>query len=452
MARLTIGPSGPLHGRLRPPGDKSISVRAVLLSALADGPSRADHWLPADDCLAAVECVRRLGVKVELSSAGENRSTTLVVHGKGLHGLAEPTDILDCQGSGTTMRLIAGILAGQPFYSVLTGNEQLCRRPMARVAEPLRLMGATVLGRDDGRLPPLAICGGGLHGIDYTLPVASAQVKSAILLAGLFADGSTTVREPAPTRDHTERMLGAAGVQLWDNRIGAGLKPARTPAPTLAPTPDARSLNPLSLTVPGDFSSAAFFLVAACLVSGSELVIEGVGVNPTRTGLLNVLAHMGAQVELENRRESGGEPVADLVVRPAGLWAVEVRGSLVPRMIDEFPIFAVAATQAEGETVVRDATELRVKESDRVAVVVGELRKMGAKIEERLDGFVVEGPTRLRGTRVDSHGDHRLAMALAVAGLIAEGDTTVEGAECVSKSFPGFEACLHSLLRPGWSA
>jgi 3-phosphoshikimate 1-carboxyvinyltransferase len=493
MTRLTISPSGPLRGRLHIPGDKSISVRAVLLGALADGSSRADHWLPADDCLAAVECVRRLGIDVEVSGAQENSpllpcssappllSTSLIVHGKGLRGLAEPADVLDCRGSGTTMRLIAGILAGRPFYSVLTGNEQLRRRPMARVAEPLRQMGATVLGRDGGRLPPLTIRGGGLHGIDYTLPVASAQVKSAILLAGLFADGPTTVREPAPTRDHTERMLRAAGVKIWDDKAtpsplqkaeGRRQKAANSDS-TILPTaycllptanegagglgqvitltPDARSLNPLSLVVPGDFSSAAFFIVAACLVPGSELVIEGVGVNPTRTGLLDALARMGAQVGLENRHESGGEPVADLVVRPAGLQAVEVSGDLVPRMIDEFPVFAVAATQAEGETVVRDAAELRVKESDRVAAVVGELRKMGAKIEERPDGFIVEGPTRLRGTRVDSQGDHRLAMALTVAGLVAEGETIVEGAECVSKSFPGFEPCLYSLLKPGWS-
>ncbi len=425
--RLTVRASGPLRGRIRVPGDKSISHRALLLGAIAQGATRVENFLPAADCLATLSCVRALGIEVERTSGRE-----LIVRGRGLRGLREPSDVLDCRGSGTTMRLLAGILAGQPFYSVLTGSEQLRRRPMGRIAEPLRRMGATVLGRQGGRLPPLTIRGGGLRGIDYALPVASAQVKSAILLAGLYAEGPTTVHEPGPARDHTERMLRAQGARIE----------VRGRAVTLYPGGE---LAGLEVTVPGDFSSAAFFIAAACLVPGSELVIEEVGVNPTRTGFLEVLRAMGAEVAVENRRERGGEPVADIVVRTEGgdggppLRGVEVGGELVPRMIDEFPILAVVATQAEGETVVRDAAELRVKETDRIAAIASELRKLGAHVGERPDGFVVEGPTRLVGARVDSHGDHRLAMSLAVAGLVAEGETIVEGAECIGDSFPGFE-------------
>ena len=427
--RLTVRASGPLRGRMRIPGDKSISHRALLLGAIAEGATKVENFLPAADCLATLACVQALGIEVERPSEGE-----LIVRGRGLHGLREPSDILDCRGSGTTMRLLAGILAGQPFYSVLTGNEQLRRRPMGRIAEPLRRMGAIVLGREGGRLPPLTIRGGGLRGIDYALPVASAQVKSAILLAGLFAEGPTTVREPGPARDHTERMLTAQGAKIEVRGMAVTLYPGG-------------ELAGLDVAVPGDFSSAAFFIAAACLVPGSELAIEGVGVNPTRTGFLEVLRAMGAEVVLEERRERGGEPVADIVVQHGGgLRGVEVGGEIVPRMIDEFPILAVVATQAEGETVVRDAAELRVKETDRIAAIVSELRKLGAHIEERPDGFVVEGPTRLVGARVDSHGDHRLAMSLAVAGLVAEGETIIEGAECIGDSFPGFEERLAVLI------
>jgi 3-phosphoshikimate 1-carboxyvinyltransferase len=302
---------------------------------------------------------------------------------------------------------------------------------MERVAVPLREMGADVETRDG--CPPLTITGGSLHGIDYALPVASAQVKSAVLLAGLYAEGQTSVRQPGPSRDHTERMLRAQGVPVEsrDDRI------------TL--TPDTRALAPISLTIPADFSSAAFPLVAALLVGEADVTLEGVGVNSTRTGLLDVLGEMGAEFIWLNRTEQGGEPVANLVVRSSGLRSVEVYGETVVRMIDEFPILAVAATQAEGETLVRDARELRVKETDRIASVVAELRALGAPIEERDDGFVVEGPARLRGAQVRSHGDHRLAMALVVAGLIAEGETVVEGAEVIADSFPGFVDLMRKL-------
>lgn len=431
--RLMVRGGGLLRGRIRVPGDKSISHRALLLGAIAAGVTRVGNFLPATDCQATLACVRALGIEVERVSERE-----LIVRGRGLHGLREPSDVLDCRGSGTTARLLAGILAGQPFYSVLTGSEQLRRRPMGRVAGPLRRMGATVLGREGGQLLPLTICGGRLRGIDDALPMASAQVKSAILLAGLYAEGPTTVREPGPARDHTERMLRAQGANIE----------VRGRVVTLH---SGGELAGLEVAVPGDFSSAAFFIAAACLVPGSELLIEEVGINPTRTGFLEVLRAMGAEVGMENWRERGGEPVADIVVRTEGgdgsplLRGVEVGKAIVPRMIDEFPILAVVATQAEGETVVRDAAELRVKEADRIAALVSELRKLGAHIQERPDGFVVEGPTRLVGTRVLSHGDHRLAMSLAVAGLVAAGETIVEGAECISDSFPGFERALRDL-------
>jgi len=425
--KLTVRKAKGPGGRIKVPGDKSISHRALLLGAIAEGTTRIRNFLPAADCLATLACVRALGVEVERLS-----ETELIVYGRGLHGLMEPKDVLDCAGSGTTMRLLAGILAGQPFYSVLTGNEQLRRRPMARISEPLRRMGATVLGRDDGRLPPLTILGGNLHGIEYRLPIASAQVKSAILLAGLYADGPTVIHEPGPARDHTERMLAAMGAHIEVQSSKFRVQSSR--------------LSSLDIVVPGDISSAAYFIAAACLVPGSEVAIEGVGVNPTRTGFLDALNGMGADIRVENQREVSGEPVADLVVRAGGVRGVEVRGDQVPRMIDEFPILAVVATQAEGKTVVRDAAELRVKETDRIANIAAELRKLGARIEERLDGFVVEGPTPLVGTQVNSHGDHRLAMSLAIAGLAAEGETTIEGAECIVDSFPGFEETLRALM------
>jgi 3-phosphoshikimate 1-carboxyvinyltransferase len=436
MNQIVVQGGDPLRGRAALPGDKSISHRALLLGAIAGGTSHIDNFLPAADCLATLNAVGALGIEVEDPSPA-----SLIVHGCGLHGLQEPEDVLDCVRSGTTMRLLAGILAGQPFASVLSGDLQLRRRPMARIAEPLRLMGATVLGRDGGRLPPLAIHGGDLHGIDYALPVASAQVKSALLLAGLYASGPTTVREPGPARDHTERMLLAMGAEL----DVAGMEGDRTGPATAVRIVPGGSLRPLDLTVPGDFSSAAFLIVAATLVPGSEVTLEGVGVNPTRTGLLDVLQAMGASMTLENERAAGGEPVADVVVRASELRGTEVSGPTVVRMIDEFPVLAVAATQAQGETLVRDAAELRVKETDRIATTVQELRHLGADIDPRPDGFVVHGPTPLRGAPVDCHGDHRLAMALAVAGLVAAGETAVHDAGCIGDSFPGFETALAHL-------
>ncbi len=419
MSKLTVDGAGSLRGRIRVPGDKSISHRTVLLGALAAGESAIRSFLPARDCLATLSCIRGLGVGVEDDGAG-----TLRIQGRGLQGLERPSKPLDCVRSGTTMRLLAGILAGQPFDSVLTGDPQLLRRPMGRIASPLRRMGARIATTDDGG--PLTICGGVLHGYDHTLPVASAQVKSAILLAGLYAEGATIVRQPGPARDHTELMLAAMGAKVLVSGLTVTLSPSPTP------------LSPLDLTVPGDVSSAAFPLVAALLVPGSEVVVEGAGVNGTRTGLLDVLCEMGGRIALGCREEQGGEPVADVTAGASDLRGVDVSGDTVVRMIDEFPLLAVAATQAEGTTVVRDAAELRVKETDRIACMEAELRKMGARIEARPDGFVIVGPTPLQGAEVDSHGDHRIAMALAVAGLVASGRTIVHQAGCIPDSFPGF--------------
>jgi 3-phosphoshikimate 1-carboxyvinyltransferase len=425
---ITVEPVGALRGEITAPGDKSITHRALLLGALGDGPSLIRGPLDGGDCRATMGCLEGLGVPVE--RLGDE---ALRVHGVGLRGLREPEQVLNCVRSGTTMRLLCGLMAGQPFFSVLTGEEQLRRRPMDRVAAPLRRMGARIEGRQGGRLPPLAVAGGGLQGCEQILPVASAQVKSCLLLAGLYAQGTTTVREPALSRDHTERMLRARGVQVESQGPNHSV---RGPAPALAA---------LDVLVPGDLSSAAFFVVAALLVPGSVVLLRNVGINPTRTGLLTVLEEMGATFERVNARDEGGEPVADLLARAQALRGARVGGAVVPLMIDEFPILALAATQAQGETVVSDAAELRVKETDRIATIVEALRALGAQIEPRTDGFVIEGPTPLRGATVDSHGDHRLAMTLAIAGLVAHGQTVVQRSECIADSYPGFERHLASL-------
>ena len=421
-----------LRGAARVPADKSITHRGLILGAVATGESRLANPSPAGDCAATLACIQALGAQVD-GGPGEWR-----IRGVGLRGLQEPADALDCCRSGTTMRLLAGLLAGQEGLFILRGDPQLHRRPMGRIVEPLRAMGAQATGRAGGKFPPLVIQGAALRGTTHHLAVASAQVKSCLLLAGLLAEGTTTVHSPAPSRDHTERLLQAAGV------------PLREDGTTVAVEGPVEALAPLDLVVPGDFSSAAFLLVAACLVPGSEVVLQGVGLNPTRMGLLHVLRQMGASVEVhQGGASNAGEPVGDLLVRWSPLRGVEVGGEAIPALIDEVPILAVAATQAEGTTVVRDAADLRHKESDRIAATVQELRRLGARIEERPDGFVVEGPARLRGARVESHGDHRLALALAVAGLVAEGETVVEGFDRAADSFPGFPEVLADLLEGG---
>jgi 3-phosphoshikimate 1-carboxyvinyltransferase len=445
MADLVIRPSGPLRGTITIPGDKSITHRALMLAPLADGASAVEGWVPAEVCLATMRCMEALGAEIgEPNPTGFPKPVgSLAVRGKGLRGLTAPRETLFCKGSGTTMRLLAGLLAGQPFTATLDGTEPLRRRPMGRVAEPLRLMGATVEGADGGRFPPLTITGGKLKGIDYTLPVASAQVKSAILLAALFAEGETIVREPGPSRDHTERMLRWFGVEVETDGPLMRLRGGQTLRPRKEP-----------LVIPGDFSSAAFPLVAATIVRRSRVTLANVGLNPTRTGLLDLLLEMGGvaaqaydlgAAEDADDAEGVGEPVGELAVLHADLHAVEVGGDVVVRAIDEFPIFAVLASQAEGTTVVRDAAELRVKESDRIASVAAELRKMGAQVAERPDGMTITGPAKLRGAEVECHRDHRLAMALAVAGLVAEGQTVVKGAEAINDSFPGFVEAMRKL-------
>lgn len=425
---LTVRGVSRVAGEVEVPGDKSITHRALLLSSLGEGNSKITGYLDGADCRATMDCLR--GLDIPVVKEGEE---ALVVRGKGLRGWQEPERVLNCVRSGTAMRLMAGLLAGQDFYSVLSGASQLRRRPMDRVTHPLRRMGAEIWGRQSGRLPPLSILGSPLQGIEYAPPMASAQVKSCVLLAGLYAKGTTVVLEPGPSRDHTERMLRARGVEL----VTQGLRHELPQAPS--------RIESLDVSVPGDFSSAAYFLMAGLLAAEGELLVRGVGTNPTRTGLLDVLRKMGATMEILNPRTEGGEPVGDILVRPQQLEGVEVGGAMVPRMIDEFPLLALAASQARGVTRVREAEELRVKETDRIATTVEALRAMGAHIEEHPEGFDVEGPTPLQAAAVDSHGDHRLAMTLVVAGLLSAGETRVKGAESIADSFPGFVEKIDAL-------
>lgn len=424
--QVRVRPGRTLQGACRVPGDKSISHRALILGALADGTSQVRGSLSAGDTRATLGVMRALGVAIETPDP-----TTLIVHGRGLRGLEPPAAALDCGHAGTAIRLLAGVLAGQRFTSVLDGSAQLRRRPMRRVVEPLRQMGAQIT--DTRGCAPLRVVGSPLHGIAYRMPVASAQVKSSILLAGLLASGPTAVIEPGPARDHTERMLRAMGVDVEtaDGCCVTLIPPAR--------------LHPLDLSVPGDLSSATFVLVAALLAGAGDVTIADVGVNPTRTGILDILGAMGASIAQQDPRAESGEPVADLVVRPSALRGTAIAGDWVVRAIDEFPALMIAATQAEGVTEVRGAGELRVKETDRIAVMAAELRKLGASIEEWPDGFRITGPQRLRGATVDGHDDHRVAMALVLAGLVAEGPTTVANARCIEDSFPGFVETLQAL-------
>jgi 3-phosphoshikimate 1-carboxyvinyltransferase len=423
-------PGRPLRGELQVPGDKSVSHRAVMLAALAEGTSRIDGFLEGEDTRATARAFDRLGVRIEAPSAQRR-----VVHGAGLHGLRAAGEALDCGNAGTGMRLLAGLLAGQGFDSVLVGDASLSKRPMARVIEPLARMGAVIDAREGG-LPPLTIHGNKrLQGIDCQTPVASAQVKSALLLAGLYAEGETCVREPHPTRDYTERMLAAFG---WPVEFGPGFARLR----------GGHRLTATDVQVPADFSSAAFHLVAASVVPGSELCLRGVGINPRRTGLLHALRAMGADIREDNPREHGGEPVADLHVRHAQLHGIEVPEALVPDMIDEFPALFVAAACAQGRTVVRGAAELRVKESDRIAGMAAGLRALGIAVGERPDGAVIEGGrlgAKGGAVEIDSHGDHRLAMSFAVAAQRADCELRILDVANVATSFPGFVASANAV-------
>jgi 3-phosphoshikimate 1-carboxyvinyltransferase len=417
------GPAA-VAGALRVPGDKSISHRALLLGAMAHGTTEIHGLLQGEDCRATLAALRALGVEVV-----EQTDATVRVRGHGPEAMREPESILDAGNSGTTLRLLAGLLAGRPFCSLLTGDESLRRRPMRRIVDPLRAMGATLIGRAQGGFPPLAIHGGGLRGIAWSSPVASAQVKSAILLAGLQAEGDTSVTEPVVSRDHTERMLSAFG-----------LRPQRDG--TTVTVPGGSRLTATDLAVPGDLSSAAFLLVGAAARDGGEICIQDVGVNPTRTGLLDVLKRMGAEVRRERLRLAAGEPVADLVVCGRRLRGVRVGADLIPRLLDEVPALAVAAALADGETVITGAGELRVKEVDRLAAVAEELGRMGVVISPTQDGLRIQGGAKLQGAVVSSRGDHRMAMSLAVAALFAEGETVIRDVACVDTSFPGFARLL----------
>lgn len=411
-----------LTGTVRVPGDKSISHRAVMFGALAQGVTQVRGWLAAGDTEATLASVQQLGVKIDRMD-----THTLTIHGGRLQQADEPLNFVN---AGTGIRLMAGIMAGQAFRSVLDGSEQLRRRPMKRITAPLVQMGANISTENDRA--PLTIEPADLRGITYEMSVASAQVKSAVLLAGLFAEGRTTVIQPGPARDHTENMLAAMGVDVntSDNIV------------TLVP---GKPLQPLNLTVPGDASSAAFIMVAAAIIPGSDVTIEHVNLNATRTGLLDVLREMGANVTVTETGTEAGEPVGGVRVQYSNLKGIDIGGETVVRMIDEFPVLMVAALCAEGRTTVRDAEELRVKETDRLAVMTSELTKLGASIEETADGFIIEGPQSLRGSVVHAHDDHRIAMSLTIAGLVSSGETVVEDAKCAGDSFPGFSSLMREL-------
>ncbi|MBI2847233.1 MAG: 3-phosphoshikimate 1-carboxyvinyltransferase [Chloroflexi bacterium] len=407
-----------LRGEVTPPGDKSVSHRAAILNAIAYGEARVTNFSPGADCQSTLTCLKALGVEIK------EMPSHLRIVGKGKEGLREPDNVLDAGNSGTTMRLLTGVLAALPFLSIITGDSSLRSRPMGRLIHPLRLMGATIWGRGSDTLAPLAVKGGELKGIEYRLPVASAQLKSALLIAGIFARGQTMLEEPAPSRDHTERMLRAMGVKLEAHGSMIVLSPG--------------TLSAMDVQVPGDISSAAFWLVAGVIHPNSRIKVKGVGINPTRTGIIDVLRAMGGKLQFENTREVGGEPMADITVESSELVGAEIGGALIPRVIDEIPVIAVAAALASGKTVVRDAAELRAKESDRIGTVVKELSKFGAKVEELPDGMIIHGGNHLKAAVCHSHLDHRLAMSLAVGGMVSKGRTVVAGAEAVDISYPGF--------------
>ncbi len=426
---MRVSPPARLRGRIEIPGDKSITHRALMLNATAEGEARIDGFLDAADTRSTLECMRALGAEIQ-----QPAPDVLIVRGRGRAGLREASDVLDCGNSGTTIRLLSGLLAGLPFLSVLTGDGSLRGRPMGRIVQPLRALGARVSARADGTLPPLVIEGGAIAGGQrIETPVASAQVKSAILLAGLAAEGATTVAEPSRSRDHSERMLAAMGADV------------AVEGATVTLAPPASDLQAIDVRVPGDISTAAVWIVAASLHPDADVLLTGVGLNPTRAGLLEVLREMGADIQELETRSVGGEPVADLRVRSASLRGVRIGGDVVPRAIDELPLLALAGAVAEGETVIADAAELRVKESDRVATTAAALRALGAEVEERADGLAVGGGARLRGGLVDAAGDHRLAMLGAVGALIAEGESAIDGADAVGVSYPAFWSDLERL-------
>lgn len=428
MKTIEIKKSKGLKGVIVPPPDKSVSHRAIMFASMAEGKSRVANFLRAEDPLSTVKAFRMLGINII-----DNGIDELIIEGRGLQGFSEPQDVIDCGNSGTTIRLISGLLAGNPFFSVVTGDDSLKKRPMARVIDPLKKMGATISARGGDKYPPIATRGGGLKAIDYTMPMASAQVKSCLVLAGLYADGTTVITEPQKSRDHTERMLAAMGADISVDGLTISVRAGRR-------------LAALDMQAPADFSSAAFFIAAALIVPNSEIVIKGVGVNPGRTGMLKVLEEMGAHVKIENFREVSGEPVADIMCATCGgLKAAKIGHDLIPSMIDEFPVICILAGLAEGVTQIRGAAELRAKESDRIKAMATELSKLGVKITEYPDGMDITGAEELVGSEIDSYGDHRIAMSLSVAGLVSKTPMVIRDASCVDISFPGFYEKLDDL-------
>ncbi|MBZ4654233.1 MAG: 3-phosphoshikimate 1-carboxyvinyltransferase [Peptococcaceae bacterium] len=426
--RVTITQTKKMEGTIQVPGDKSISHRSIMLGALAQGVTQVEGFLMAEDCLSTVRCFRALGVPITME--GKN----VRVEGRGLYGLQEPEDVLDVGNSGTTIRLMMGILAGQPFTSFLTGDPSIRRRPMGRVAKPLREMGATILGRQNGNLAPLAVQGGNLRSLSYQTPVASAQIKSSILLAGLYADGWTEVIEPEQSRNHSELMLKAFGAELETDGLAVRIK-------------GGTQLKGQKVLVPGDISSAAFFLVAGLIVPQAKIIIENVGLNPTRDGIIEVLQAMGGKIRLFDTRVVAGELIGNIEIQSSELRGVSIGGAIIPRLIDEIPVLAVAAAFAEGVTEIHDAAELKVKESNRLYAISEGLTRLGAQIEELPDGLRIIGGKPLKGNVCQSYHDHRIAMALAVAGLRAEGETHIEDGEAVNISFPEFTQLISQLQK-----
>ncbi len=428
---LTVSRPRRLAGEIVAPGDKSVSHRAVMLNSIAEGQATVRNFSPGDDCTSTMGIMRALGVNIERETASENAGDTLVVHGAGANGLREADDVLDAGNSGTTMRLMSGILAGQDFKSTMTGDQSLQSRPMGRIIKPLSMMGAVIRGREDNTLAPLDFDGGSLKGINYDLPVASAQLKSAILLAGLRAEGQTSIAQPEASRDHTERMLTAMGADITVDGLNVMVGQS--------------DIDCVDVEVPGDISSAAFWIVAGLIHPNAEVVVKRVGINPTRAGVLTALQDMGANIELVHRRDVAGEPVADIVASTSNLRGTELAGSIMPLLMDEVPIIAVAAAMAEDETVIRDAAELRVKETDRISATVDWLVAAGVEAEARDDGMAIVGSGRIAGGTYQSQDDHRIAMALGIAGLVADDPITIVEASCASISYPEFWDELQSV-------
>ena len=416
-----------LQGNIVVPGDKSISHRSVMFGAVAQGITTVTGFLMGEDCLSTVACFKRLGIKIE------QNEEKMIIHGTGWDGLQEPSEVLDVGNSGTTIRLMMGILAGRPFHSTLIGDASIGKRPMTRVSIPLSQMGAKIEGRQNGEYTPLSIRGGGIHGITYKTPVASAQVKSSILLAGLQAEGTTTVIEPEKSRDHTERMIRQFGGTVENDGLAVSVR-------------GGQALKGTEVHVPGDISSAAFFLVAGAIVPNSTITLTNVGLNPTRTGILDVMKDMGADITIKMQDDAQHEPSGDITIKTSDLKGTIIGGEVIPRLIDEIPVIALLATQAEGTTIIKDAAELKVKETNRIDTVVNELSKLGSSIEATDDGMIIHGKQTLLGGTVSSHGDHRIGMMLAIAGLICQKEVSLEDKEAISISYPQFFADLQSLL------